>query len=270
MVEVGKALEEMPEGVLRQSMWGYRIGGLYGMEEPHGSTLAENAADQLVDGWSHLTETMHEETTLIQAAAQDIFGIESPHLDERLSGHPEGYEPQHDWGTPSGLREYAWNKFSQDDMDVTKAGLAAMYENTQTMLREAGIKEVTLYRGVENGVIPYIVDETSDSGYTLPSRATTTANPVSSWSLSEDTARMFANIESGSVMHYEGGGAVLVATFPADRIFSTPKTGLGCLSEAEVVVLGGQKDSVSIRGREDYDDLVDEVGEAEDDQAWNT
>ena len=55
--------------------------------------------------------------------------------------------------------------------------------------------------------------------------------PISSWSLDPEQADSFA--DSGNYK------IVLRTIVPAELIFSTVFSGIGCLSESEIVVLGG-------------------------------
>ena len=66
--------------------------------------------------------------------------------------------------------------------------------------------------------------------------------PLSAWSTSRHTAYAFAEGESPSVSY----GLVLGATIPKERILSTTLTGLGCLNEAEVIVLAGDNDEIQV------------------------
>ena len=66
-------------------------------------------------------------------------------------------------------------------------------------------------------------------------------NPLSSFSADEAIGRAFAR--KGT---YGPGRFLITASVPRDRIFSTARSGLGCLNEGEVVVLGG-KVSVTVQ-----------------------
>jgi hypothetical protein len=56
--------------------------------------------------------------------------------------------------------------------------------------------------------------------------------PLSSWAYESLAAESFAG----------DNGVLMRAVVPASRILSTGTTGVGCLSEAEMVVLGGEID----------------------------
>jgi len=114
----------------------------------------------------------------------------------------------------------------------TKNMVKAMYENTQERLRDLGVKELRLYRGVNLNIA-------GDDGEVITSRS----NPLSSWTMDYEVARSFA--EDGM---YDA--TILEAIFPAERIYALPSTGVGCLEEYEAVVTGGT-DSVRIRRPEE-------------------
>jgi hypothetical protein len=128
-----------------------------------------------------------------------------------------------------------WNKpHSKETADKTKdliarftpvleAFLKAQYDATQAMFKERGISEVKVYRGMY-GVAGSDKPPINGGEVVLISR------PLSSWSTSEDMAEEFSL----------GEDAVLFsATFPVEKVFATPFTGIGCLSESEFVLLAG-------------------------------
>lgn len=103
--------------------------------------------------------------------------------------------------------------------DKQRTLLRTMYDKTQSELKAEGVKEVRLYRGAG-------FDKPQSPGsYELET------NAISSWSLGESVARSFADDAPN--------GAVISTVVPVERILSFPTTGLGCLREGEVVVLGG-------------------------------
>ena len=129
------------------------------------------------------------------------------------------------------------------------AFLDTMYQRTQADLQAKGITEVVVARGMKWGddgfgslsgamEIPGWVDRLAPAGG--ESRTTTlgnmTSNPLSSWSMSKYTAQAFAEPDFDAV------GVVSMVTVmkvPASRVLSSPFTGLGCLSELELVLVGG-------------------------------
>ena len=115
--------------------------------------------------------------------------------------------------------------------DVQRRVLRAQYDNTQKFLREQGIGPddvVTLYRGSRWN--REVTKDWKEGG-----KVAFHDNTLASWSLSQDVARRF--VRSGK----EGkDGVLLRVNVPARMIFSTALTGIGCLTEGEIVVLGGR------------------------------
>lgn len=105
------------------------------------------------------------------------------------------------------------------------------YEHTQDSLAEAGITEVSLYRGMHTS---------GPAGdYKKVGVHEVTLMPVNSWTVSATTAKQFA-----------GAGVILSATIPASRILGSALTGFGCRNEHEIVVLNGPGD-VTVRKAND-------------------
>jgi len=108
--------------------------------------------------------------------------------------------------------------------------LQAQYDNTQAMFKSKGITEISVYRGMQKNAFDLGVDfEGKDilQGFALQSR------PLSSWSTSLDTADSFAtNFSTGT-------GTIFRQVIPVSRVIGTPFSGVGCLKEEELVILGG-------------------------------
>lgn len=138
------------------------------------------------------------------------------------------------------------------EQPLRRTVLQAMYDETQAQLKAAGITELPLTRGLT------FFPDIQDSSYPKPpdwfkkleigtptSVSGAKHMPLSSWSLDHKIGERFADVgkDSGSVIE----GALLRATIPASRIFSTGRSGLGTLSESEVVVIGGPGDVLVTR-----------------------
>jgi hypothetical protein len=105
---------------------------------------------------------------------------------------------------------------------IDRAYLRSEYEATQKFFAERGITHVSLFRGQEGPPPP-------------DGRQTVTMQPESSWTTNVTEAHGFATRGEYS----DQGGYILTARVPVERILSTPLTGRGCLSEEEVILLGG-------------------------------
>lgn len=105
-----------------------------------------------------------------------------------------------------------------------RAFVRAQYEETQRYLKDLGVDEVTIYRGLtvnpSDPAVPWGV------GLSV---TPATDNPIASWSFRHNTARR---------SHFFGG-TMLRASVPREMIFSFPRTGFGCadMGEAEVLVI---------------------------------
>lgn len=113
------------------------------------------------------------------------------------------------------------------DSDVDKL-VSATYERTQRTMKESGVTEVTLYRGMGKD------------------RVGGKSNTLESWTADKQVAEGFAK---------EMGGKLEVATFPASRIFATPASGWGVANQAEVIVLGNEPGRKSAGSRMYYESV---------------
>lgn len=182
------------------------------LDSEDGATiLREGATAALVAKWAKTSNDHDAGALAIQDAVRAEF---------RLTGTAE-------WRVDE--KVYSAEVLREDTAAITaKHGPAlrvfarAQYDASQEMLRGFGIERVTLYRGYggsRDGEMPRrIVAETA-------------LRPASSWATVPDAAVRFAD---GSPT-----GAVLTTTVDAARILATPRTGVGCYGEAEVVILGG-------------------------------
>ena len=208
-------------------------------------------AKQFVDAWAQ-TSNSSPYSQAVQTLVAEIFGLEV--IDE--------YRDDDEY--------FSERRLNLQDTPVRKMLtrlIERTYSDTQDMLRQAGIKEVTLYRGL--GTLPdtslpkdsddnlinrsdfdYLFDyfESNSLGDVdtikqvideqrelLRSREFTediVTRPLSSWSGHVGTANDFALGSSNLSRRME-------VTIPAERVFATPFTGIGCFNEYEFVILGG-------------------------------
>ena len=98
------------------------------------------------------------------------------------------------------------------------AVIRQQYANTQAYFEAKGIKELTLHRGFDDDLAQVGEQEVM-------------LRPLSSFSASNYIAQRFASSEIES-------GKVMIVKVPVSQIFSTPFTGIGCLTEEEFVILG--------------------------------
>jgi len=115
-----------------------------------------------------------------------------------------------------------------EQADVVKRALRSIYDRTQRDLQEQGIEDVILYRGFGG----------EQAAVDLGDEIAVTFNALSSWSADHAVADSFA--KTGRA------GQTFAIKVSADRVFSTPRTGFGCLNEWEFVVLGHTADRASV------------------------
>ena len=116
------------------------------------------------------------------------------------------------------------------------------YNETQEYLSNHGINELVVHRGMKFDS----AEAAEAAGIKVPEKGMTGAyisqdlslQPKSSFSSSEYAGASFATQDFTA----EGDVSVNITTVvPKERILSTPRSGAGCLPEAEVTVLGGSK-----------------------------
>jgi hypothetical protein len=168
------------------------------------SGLSEEAVHNFIIGWAMTSNEDYPASLALQAAVAQEFGLDDAGMTDRY------------WQAPF---------VDEQLLAEARAFVRAVYEETQERLREMGVEKVRLYRGLG---LPQDVAGSWETGQEVqhPMR------PLSSWSLSREMAEKFARASRVGV------GVVLAVDVPRERIFSTCLTGLGCLSEAEVLVLG--------------------------------
>lgn len=119
------------------------------------------------------------------------------------------------------------NALYQRESGAMDAYLSSVYQDTQALFKEKGYgpdQTIILYRGIQT---PQNVPAGSIVEYV--------GNSLESWSFSPGVAGAFGNL-------------VLAIEIPVSSIFSTPVTGLGCLDEKEVVIIGGTMSALAAKG----------------------
>jgi hypothetical protein len=188
--------------------------------------LSEAIASNMIEGWATMggAEELH-------ASISRVFGSEDP-----IGGGM--------YITPDDLR----NDIIQDAnrQKVVDALVEAAYENTQRRLKEQGITEMTLHRGMhlrpgDSELAEYIYSRKSPDRTEFQENLEIALRPISSFSYNIDTAQY-------SFGEYGAPGGTLISTVvPADRIFSLATTGFGCREEDEIMVIGGGNISGRLR-----------------------
>jgi hypothetical protein len=180
-------------------------------DDSHGNqnTAGMAVAATLHDSWANTSGDHTVEALAVQVAAAKEFGL------------PGAANPVEVYGITPDVTRTSVDDYYKANEPVLRAYARAEYENTQAFLKESGVTELTLYRGV-------ILSEPIKAGESVQT------NPLSSWTTNLQTAAFFAEPDNPVA-----GSQVLAATVPASRVFSTSFSGAGCLSEYEAILLGG-------------------------------
>jgi tellurite resistance protein len=110
------------------------------------------------------------------------------------------------------------------EREAYRAIFKELYNWTQDKFRQAGIKELIVYRGVGfEDSLPLKVGDIADL----------TQNFMESWTLRFGVAGRFGQKRDNYAY-------ILGMTIPVERIFCTARSGFGCLEEFEVVVYNGK------------------------------
>lgn len=186
-------------------------------------TPGQRLAAEIIHGWAATSADADARAKAMQLAARDEFNIKDAALGH-MGIHSAADEEQiwHSAAAQFGFKPIGTSTYNQrvsdQDLATFKAGMRAFtraeYENTQAFFKERGITEVSVFRGTKQ----------SHSGG--PTVTSLHGQPLSSFSSSLSTAHMFSS------------GRMYMATFPVSHVVGSFRTGRGCMSESEVVILG--------------------------------
>jgi hypothetical protein len=183
-----------------------------------------------VDLWAMQSNGVNPHALAMQDTAAELFGLQDVADWAAYSDYPE-------------LRDQV-----RESMDTNRgfneAFLLAQYEATQQRFRDAGITEVTVHRGhkVYNDTPEWAAGAAEGPHVTNEIQL----RPLSSFSTDPQVAGSFSRGTSTDEAY------IISGTVPVDRILSTPRSGMGSLSEAEMVVLAGPGDW-NVRHADDTD-----------------
>lgn len=197
--------------------------------------INDSVASNLVTQWAGSSNDENANSLFIQERAASLFKI-----DDAAS-----------WNINDETRK-VMDSFTPHQK-LYDAFLSSQYEATQEAFKAQGIKEITLYRGVHLEIKPfqqgalYETPEQASNGFDIKF----VSRPLSSWTTSVGVSQLFGGEEKRGEKGY-----VFKQAIPVKNIFSTPLTGIGCLNEREMVVLGGEQDVLAI-GYFDADKIAD-------------
>jgi SPP1 gp7 family putative phage head morphogenesis protein len=190
--------------------------------------VLKQLTDQTIRTWAATSGDSRPLSLLMQKAAAEEFGITKQlhHYSHSSGSVKRALEAADELanGSFKNLLDKAFSIYGTTDpviaestltgMDVARVLIRAQYEATQEWFKAKGITHVTLVRGVRG------VSATYESGW-----GPIQLNPLSSFSTSVATSKNF-------------GTTAITVRVPVSQVFSTARTGFGCLSEYEFVVIG--------------------------------
>lgn len=182
------------------------------------SGISYDEINNMVASWADTSGNASSLSVLIQNTAAKLFGVETgPYNEEKLVGL---------WTDPHLSLGKARTR--------AEGYLRAVYERTQEQLANRKVKTIRLYRGLN-------LPKEDLRGLSKGDLLSHTSNALSSWSLDRRTCETFARYHDpdwvGIIMHMD---------VPVERIVGTAATGMGCIAEKEIVLLGGLKDVARI------------------------
>lgn len=174
---------------------------------PEGERLVrESVVNDLVRTWASSSNDEDVVAHAMQENAKDVFKLEKTAA----------------WkDTPDGDFQTRVDELKTFNGNFLNAYANAQYNLTQNYFAEKGITQVVVYRGLRGRV--GLATGTGEVAL----------RPMSSWSTDLSVARRFSQ-DSASQK-----GAILRTTVGVKDILSTPFTGLGCLTEQEIIIKGG-------------------------------
>ena len=173
---------------------------LWHLESIDKKTVPYEVVNLLVHSWSTSSANNIPISLAMQLAAREEF---DPYQNSRID-HLESIK----------IGESTYNKYSP----LLKKFIKGQYNQTQKLLLSVKGDYIIAYRGMRT----YIDPSTPSDQIKL--------QPISSFSLNYDIATQFAGTD----------GTVLMSKIPKENVLSTFITGVGCLAEDEVTVLGNQ------------------------------
>jgi len=168
--------------------------------------------NDFVGQWSGSSNDADMRSLAIQQDAAKEFGVKLSDWQRGKIVENENMSKLFEGDKPSNFRSLL-------PSNQQRSLLRTMYDNAQEALQEQGIKDhVRLYRGID---LPDVTTKGWSTGDTIDYKG----NAIESWSVSEEMAGMFGN-------------TTVFMDVPVENIVSTARTGLGCLTEGEFIIMG--------------------------------
>ena len=129
--------------------------------------------------------------------------------------------------------------------DMYQSFLRAQYGNTQQLFKDNGITQITAYRGFDFSNLGEFSEDYPLPGWTDPENADEVDDKNLTWNADIPLRPLSAfSYDPESALNFAGGGdtdmgRMIGGEVPVSRVLSTAVTGIGCLGELEMVLLGG-------------------------------
>ena len=204
--------------------------------------MADKVTDTLISFWANTSGDSEPISLALQIVAKQEFDLK-----DVMTEHWEDVP----------MRE--GNEFVKSHSKIFSTFIKAQYDQTQKWLKDHNIEYVTVYRGMA-------LDRDKATPGLYKERGTITnikLQPVSSFTTGFYEAHGFTG---GYKPETDPEIPLIMAIrVPASKVFSTCRTGVGCLTEKEVTILGGEhKAFVMIAQRSPAEDIfwnnAEEIG----------
>ena len=207
-MQVLDAMKSHPGGAVKEYMNSYlQKVGKFSADELNDEELLTFVYSQQARSWAISSSDSNEISVAMHKAIASVFGTEDVVQATDVDAEAE--------------KLYRGNKKFYDNMVQT------IYDNTQKQLKAQGVKQVALFRGSR-----YSRDRKPEAVVEGVFDVEASSNPVTSYSMAYSVARRF-----GGATPSEPVAVMLAASVKPENIFATSVTGMGCLTESEVLVL---------------------------------
>jgi len=214
--------DELVEKAFRQFGNDYPTGVVTSKER-----MIHEMVNQVVKQWSESSNDSNVVSLAIQRLVRQEFG-----LTDSAPASVVGEETQR-YDTQAG----EWLRDKPELARFVTAVIQQQYANTQAYFAAKGIKEVTLHRGKMSVELSTRIGKLPEGEKSFT--AEVQLRPLSAFTADLEIADRFAKSQAQNIWGGGYGDAVRVTIrVPVSQIFSTPFTGIGCLPEEEIVVLG--------------------------------
>jgi len=178
---------------------------------------SEVAGERVLEQWAETSGDNQPYSVSTQLAVQEEFGLKDAKTDHY----------------PDGVVEIA-EDINKIVGEGKKQFLRSQYEETQEVLREAGLDSIVAYRGMTFKDSSKLPDELSHVDFPYEAERTTLdfqSQPLSSFATEVEDAKMFTTV-------YDDYNMIIASEIPAENILSLHSHGFGCHYESEITVLG--------------------------------